>query len=79
MKFKLPKKLQTPLTRTFCVMVDPRYFEVDRLKEATFTIPSEQIKDWSVSDLTKAFYDDVCLHFKPKSMAVLPWFETTEK
>jgi hypothetical protein len=72
-------KNKNPLYRIFTVIVDPKYFEVDKHKEGTFELLAEDIENESMEDLNKYFYDRVVEHYKPKSFAMLFWFETTEK
>jgi hypothetical protein len=72
-------KTETPTYRTFTVIVDPEYFEVDKHKEGTFKLLVEEGVDFSVERLNKFFYEIVSSEYKPKKVSKLFWFENTEK
>ena len=61
--------------RTFTIIVEPEYFEVDCVKEGRFTFDAETLEGVSAQELTEHFYKIVSNNFKPKKVATIMWFE----
>ena len=62
--------------RTFTVIVEPKFYEVDCPKEGTFTFPAETLEDVSWEELNQHFHQIVSNTFKSKgSLETFMWFE----
>jgi hypothetical protein len=61
--------------RTFTVIVHPKYFDVESIKEGTFKFTEDELVGVSHGTLVEHFFDVVSMNYKAKKSAVLPWFE----